>query len=53
LPPVSYLEVGTNLPRSAAPSGATIRRVSISVLFIWSTSDNGWPDAETPNGPGV
>jgi hypothetical protein len=39
LPPVSYLEVGANLPRAAAPLGATIRRVS-DVLFITATSDN-------------
>jgi hypothetical protein len=39
LPPVSYLEVGANLPPTATPKGATIRRVS-SVLFITSTSDN-------------
>jgi hypothetical protein len=38
LPPVSYLEVGANLPPTATPKGATIRRVSI-VLFITSTSD--------------
>jgi hypothetical protein len=41
LPPVSYLEVGANLPPTATPKGATIRRVS-SVLFITSTSDNDW-----------
>jgi hypothetical protein len=39
LPPVRYLEVGANLPPTATPKGATIRRVS-SVLFITSTSDN-------------
>jgi hypothetical protein len=48
LPPVSYLEVGTDLPRSAAPSGATIRRVSNVVLVITSTSDNQIPRASAP-----
>jgi hypothetical protein len=40
LPPVGYLEVGTDLPRSAAPSGATVRRLSSIVLFITHTSGN-------------
>jgi len=35
---VSYLEVGTDLPPSSAPVGATSSPVSIVVLFIWSTS---------------
>jgi hypothetical protein len=39
LPPVSYLEVGANLPRAESPKGETERRVSI-VLFITSTSGN-------------
>jgi len=34
LPPVSYLEVGANLPLPAAPMGATSRRMSIVVLCI-------------------
>ena len=33
-------EVGTDLPLTAAPSGATIRRSSSVVLFITSTSGN-------------
>jgi len=45
LPPVGYLEVGTNLPRGATPSGATLRRASIVVLFITSTSGNDNPSA--------
>jgi hypothetical protein len=40
LPPVSYLVVGANLPRADTPSGATLRRASIVVLFITSTSGN-------------
>ena len=40
LPPVGYLEVGTNLPRRATPSGATLRRASIVVLSITHTSGN-------------
>jgi hypothetical protein len=39
LPPVSYLEVGANLPRAESPMGETVRRASI-VLFITSASDN-------------
>src|SRR5205809_6218125 len=45
VPPVSYLEVGTELLRTAAPPGATLRRASISVLFIRSTSGNDNPSA--------
>jgi len=33
LPPVSYLEVGTDVPRPAALKGASVRLVS-SVLVI-------------------
>jgi hypothetical protein len=39
LPPVIYLEVGTNLPLPSAPKGATSRRASVE-LFITSTSGN-------------
>jgi len=39
LPPVSYLEVGANLPPTATPKGGTIRRVSRE-LFNTPTSDN-------------
>ena len=35
LPPVSYLEVGTVHPGPYAPKGATIRRASSVVLFIY------------------
>ncbi len=45
LPPVSYLEVGTELPRPASPKGESVRRVTSVVLFITSTSGNDNPSA--------
>ena len=55
LPPVSYLEVGTNLPRPAAPTGATSSAASSVVLFIQHTSGKRHPTPRRrrPDGTGA